>query len=166
MNEWGHCFQEVLQTVLGDPSSLLEKRVLLVLSFLMMWLMVSRAGSLLGIRNSRFVQTLIITFVGGVLSLAALAAVWMYLPSWNHSEYRLWMDIGVLSAVTLFLIAPFMKLFQKASYMTAVMTWILAVAGAAVVILLGSALFESFAFGSQDAEKGRVHKEEIEQIQQ
>jgi uncharacterized membrane protein len=104
--------------------------------------------------------------LGILFSLAALVAAQMYLPAWNNPEYRLWILIGVPVAVALLLVAPFMGLFQKANYMAAVMTWVLSVAGAALVVLLVGALFDSFASGSRDAEKEKTHKQEIEQIQQ
>jgi hypothetical protein len=166
MNEWIVNLKDMVRFVLANPSSPLEMWVLLGLSFLMMWAIVSKAGSLLGIINTRPAQTLIVTVVGIVLSLAALVAAQMYLPAWGNPDYRLWILIGIPVVVTFVLVAPFMGLFQKARYGAAVITWVLAVAGAACVILLVGALFDSFASGSQEAEKGKAHKEEIEQIQQ
>ena len=166
MNQWIENLQAILQIVLGNPGTTVEKWVLLGGAFVMMWAVVSKAGSLLGINNTRPAQTLIVTVLGIFLSLAALTAAQMYLPAWNNPEYRLWILIGVPLAVTLFLVAPFMGLFQKANYIAAVMTWALALAGAALVILLVGAMFGSFASGSRDADKEKAHKEEIEQIQQ
>ena len=165
MTQWIENLQAILQLMLGSPGSALEMWVLLGLSFLMMWAIVGKAGSLLGIINTRPAQTLIVTILGVLLSLAALTAAQMYLPAWNNPEYKLWILIGVPLVVALVLIAPFMGLFQKANYMAAVVTWVLAVAGAALVILLVGALFDSFVSGSRDAEKGKAHKQELEEIQ-
>lgn len=166
MNEWIDSLQAILRQLLGDPGSNLEMWVLVAGAFLIMWAIVGKVGSLLGIINTRPAQTFIVTLVGLVLSFAALAAMHIYLPVCNEPEYRLWTMIGVPLAVTLVLIAPFMGLFQKANYISAVVAWALAVAGAACVILLVGALFDSFASGSRDADKGKAHKEELEQIQQ
>jgi hypothetical protein len=165
MNQWIESLQAILQLVLGSPGSPLEMWVLLGASFLMMWILVSRAGSLLGIINTRPAQTFIVTLLGILLSLGALAAVQIYLPVWNDPNYRLWILIGVPVAVAVVIIAPFMGLFQKAKYVTAVATWVLAVAGAALVVLLVGAMFDSFVSGSRDADKEKAHKQEIEEIQ-
>jgi hypothetical protein len=165
MNQWMENLQAILQLVLGNPGSDLERWVLLGLSFMMMWIVLSKAGSLLGISNTRPAQTFIVTLLGVIVSLAALAAAQMYLPAWNNPEYRLWILIGVPLAVAILLVAPFMGLFQKASYITAVITWVLAVAGAALVILLVGAMFDSFVSGRQDAEKEKAHRQELEEIQ-
>ena len=166
MNEWMANLKSILQLVLGNPGSPLEMWVLLGLSSLMMWAVVSKAGNLLGILNTRPAQTFVVTVVGILLSLGALTAAQMYLPAWNNPEYRLWILVGVPLVVSILVIAPFMGLFQKANYIAALGSWVLAVAGAAIVVLLVGALFDSFASGSQDAEKGKAHKEELEQIQQ
>lgn len=166
MSQWIDNLQAILQLVLRKPDSSLEMWVLIGLSFLMMWAIVSKAGSLLGIPNTRPAQTLIVTVIGIVLSLAALTAAQMYLPAWNNPACKLWIFMGVPLAVAILLIAPFMGLFQKARYGAALGTWVLAVAGAAVVVLLVGALFDSFASGSQNADREKAHKEEIEQIQQ
>jgi hypothetical protein len=165
MNQWIENLQDILQLVLGNPGSDIEKWVLLGVSFVMMWVIVGKAGSLLGINNTRPAQTLVVTLLGVLLSLAALTAAQMYLPAWNSPEYKLWILIGVPLAVAILLVAPFMGLFQKANYITAVITWVLAVAGAALVILLVGAMFDSFASGNRDAEKGKAHKQELEEIQ-
>ena len=165
MNQWIENLQAILQLVLGNPGSDIEKWVLLGSSFLIMWIIVSKAGSLLGINNTRPAQTFLVTLLGVIVSLAALTAAQMYLPAWSNPEYRLWILIGVPLAITILLVAPFMGLFQKASYITAVITWVLAVAGAALVILLVGAMFDSFVSGSRDAEKGKAHKQELEEIQ-
>jgi len=166
MNEWVANLREMVKFVLANPASSLELWVLAGLSFLMMWAVVSRAGSLLGIINTRPAQTLIVTVVGIALTLGALVAAKLYVPAWNNPDYRLWILIGTPVVVTVVLIAPFMGLFQKAKYGTAIVTWVLAMAGAACIVLLVGALFDSFASGSQEAEKGKAHKEEVEQIQQ
>ncbi len=165
MNEWMSSLKEMVEFVLANPSSSLELWVLAGLSFLMMWALVSRVGSLLGIINTRPAQTLIVTVVGIALTLGALVAAKLYVPAWNNPDYRLWILIGTPLAVAVVLIAPFMGLFQKAKYGAAIVTWVLAVAGAACVVLLVGALFDSFASSSQKAGKGKAHKEEIEQIQ-
>jgi len=166
MDQWIENLQAILQLALGSPGSTIEMWVLLVVSFAMMWAVVGKVGTLLGINNTRPAQTLIVTLLGVLLSLAALTAAQMYLPAWNNPEYKLWILIGVPLAVALLLIAPFMGLFQKANYMTAVITWVLAVAGAALVVLLVGAMFDSFVSGSRDAEKEKVRKQEFDQIQQ
>jgi hypothetical protein len=165
MTQWIENLQAILQLILGNPGSTVEMWTLLGLSFLMMWAVVGKAGSLMGIINTRPAQTLVVTLVGAILSLAALTAAQIYLPAWNNPEYRLWILIGVPLAVALVLIAPFMGLFQKANYIAAAITWVLAVAGAALVVLLVSALFDNFATGSRDAEKGKARRQELEEIQ-
>ena len=167
MEQWIAHLQAILQLALGNPGSKIEMWVLLVgVSFVMMWGIASKAGSLLGIINTRPAQTLLVTLFGVLVSLAALAAAQMYLPAWNNPEYKLWILIGVPVAVALLLIAPFMGLFQKANYIAAAITWVLTVAGAALVVLLVGAMFDSFASGRRDAEKAKAHKQELEEIQQ
>jgi hypothetical protein len=165
MTQWIENLQAILQLVLGNPGTPVEMWTLLGLSFLMMWGIFGKAGSLLGISNTRPAQTLIVTLLGVALSLAALTAAQMYLPAWNNPEYKLWILIGIPVVVAVVLVAPFMGLFQKANYGAALVTCVLAVAGAALVVLLVGAMFDSFFSGSRDAEKGRAHKQELEEIQ-
>ena len=167
MDQWTSKLQNILQLLLGYPGSTLEKWILLVGAILMMWIIVTKAGSMMGIMNTRPAQTAVVTILGIVLSVAALAAVQIYLPAANDPQYKSWVLVGVPLAVAVLVIAPFMGLFQKANYIAAVITWVLAVAGAALVILLVGALFDSFASGKQHGgEKAKEHKEELEQIQQ
>ena len=144
----------------------MEMGVLAALAFLLLWLILGKAGGLLGINNTRPVQTIVVAVIGLLLTFAALAAVQIYLPDFNNPPYRLWVLIGVPVAVGLVLVAPLMCLLQKATYFSAVATWALSVAGAICVVLLGGAAFDSFASGSQNAEKGKAHRQEIEQIEQ
>ena len=166
MNQWIANLQAVLQLALGNPASNIEMWILIGGAFAMMWGIVGKAGNLLGIDNTGPAQTFVVTLVGILLSLSALAAAQMYLPAWNHPQYKLWILIGVPAAVGLLLVAPFMGLFQKAGYIAAVMTWALSVAGAVLVVLLVGAMFDSFASGRRDAEKEKAHKQELEQLQQ
>ena len=165
MSEWIANLQSVLQFALGNPNSKMEMGVLAALAFLLLWVILGKAGGLLGINNTRPVQTIIVAVIGLLLSFVALAAVQIYLPDFNNPPYRLWVLIGVPVAVGLFLVAPFMCLFQKAMYISAVMTWALGVAGAAMVVLLVGSMFDSFVHGSRGADKGKAHRQEIEQIQ-
>ena len=164
MNQWIVHLQAVLQLALGNPSSNLEMWVLIISAFAMMWGIVGKVGDLLGIDSTHPARTFIVTLVGVLLSLLALAAIRIYLPAWNHPPYQWWILIGVPVAVGLLLVAPFMGLFQKAGYIAAVMTWALSVAGAALVVLLVGALFDGFVSGSRSAGMGKAHKQQLEQI--
>jgi len=164
MNQWIAHLQAVLELALGHPGSNLEMWVLIVCAFAMMWGVVGKVGDLLGIDNTEPARTFIVTLVGILLSLLALAAVRIYLPAWNNPSFQRWVLIGVPVAVGLLLVAPFMGLFQKAGYIAAVLTWALSVAGAVLVVWLVSALFEGFASGSRDAGKGKAHKQQLEQM--
>jgi len=164
MNHWIAHLQAILRLALGNPGSNIEMRVLIVVAFAMMWGIVCKAGNLLGIDNTGPVRTFVVTLVGILLSLLALAAVQMYLPAWNHPQYRLWILIGVPVAVGLLLVVPFMGLFQKASYIAAAMTWALSVAGAALVVLLVGAMFDSYMSGRRDAEQEKTRKQELERM--
>jgi hypothetical protein len=166
MNEWMANLETVLQGALGNPRSNMEMGVLAAVAFLLMWGILGKVGGLMGINNTRPVQTVVVAVIGILLSFLALAAVQIYLPDLNDPPYRLWVLIGVPVAVGLLLVAPFMCLFQKATYLAAIVTWALSVAGAACVVLLGGAMFDSFASGSKNADKEKAHRQEIEQIQQ
>ena len=166
MNQWIEGLQAMLRVALGNPGSDVEMWVLAVVSFAMMWGIVGKAGSLLGINNTRAVQTVGVTVIGIALSLLALVAAQIYLPAAGDPQYRLWVLVGVPVAVGLLLVAPSMCLFQKATFMAAVMTWALSVAGAVLVVLLVGAMFDSFASGSGNAGKEKLHRQEVEQIQE
>jgi hypothetical protein len=166
MNQWIANLQAVLQLALGNPGSNIELWILIVSAFAIMWGVVGKAGNLLGINNTYPARTFIVTLAGILLSLLALAAARMYLPAWNNPQFKLWILIGVPVAAGLLLVAPFMVLFQKAGYIAAVMTWALSVAGAALVVLLVGALFDSYVSSHRDVEKEKAHKQELEQIQQ
>jgi len=61
-------------------------------------------------------------------------------------------------------VMPLVCLIQRSGFMAAFMTWLISVAALAAIIFLISAGFDAFSSGRAQAEKSKVHKQEIEQL--
>ncbi|MBU1734275.1 MAG: hypothetical protein KJ692_03455 [Verrucomicrobia bacterium] len=159
MERWIQVFLNVVDNLLKHPGTPLEKWLLIIPGCLFfMWVYV-RTGSAFGMSHSGGFRGGFSAVLGFALVLAAMTAVSLYFPKVGP-----WLWVGVSVVVLLMVVMPLVCLIQRAGYMAAFMTWLISVAALAALILLISAGFDAFSAGREQAEKSKVHKQELEQL--
>ncbi|MDP2990447.1 MAG: hypothetical protein Q8O57_07775 [Kiritimatiellota bacterium] len=159
MERWIQVFLNLVDNLLKHPGTPLEKWSLIIpgcLFFLWVYARTSRAFGTPHFGGSRGVFTAVL---GIAFVLAAMTAVSLYFPKAGP-----WLWVGVPVVVSLVVVMPLVCLIQRAGFMAAFMTWLISVAALAAIILLISAGFDAFNSGREQAEKSKVHKQEIEQL--
>jgi len=159
MERWIHGLLNVVDSLLKHPGTPLEKWSLIIPGCLFFLWVYARTGSALGIPNPGGFRGVFTAVLGLALVLAAMTAVSLYFP-----KASLWLWVGVPVFVSLIGVMPLACLIQRAGFMAVFMTWLIGVAALAALMLLISAGFDAFSSGCGQAEKSKVHKQEIEQF--
>lgn len=159
MERWLHGFLNVVDSLLKHPGTPLEKWALIIPGCLFFLWVYARTGSACGISHPGGFRGVFTAVLGLALVLAAMTAVNLYFP-----KAGLWLWIGVPVVVSLIGVIPIVCLIQRAGFMAAFMTWLISVAALAALVLLISAGFDTFSSGRGQAEKSKVHKQEIERL--
>lgn len=167
MDRWMSDLQQMLNLLLGTPTSELQRWVTLALALLVMLWALGKAGSAFGIPNTGPHYSLFSALLGVALSLVVMVAAKLYLPgAWNDPKLRLLILAGGPVLVSLVVVVPLMCAVQKTGYIEALFTWALSVGAAALIILLVGAVFDMVASGGRDAEKSLRHKQDMEKFLQ
>lgn len=159
MERWFQVFLTVVDSLLKHPGTLLEKWVLVIPGCLFFLWVYTRTGSAFGTPHCGGFRGILTAMLGLTLVLAAVTAVNLYLPGAAR-----WMLISAPVIVALVIVLPLTCLIQRAGFMAAFMTWVISIAALAALILMISAAFDAFSSGREQAEKSRIHKQEIEQF--
>jgi len=159
MERWIHGLLNVVDNLLKHPGTPLEKWALIIPGCLFFLWVYARTGSACGISKPGGFRGIFTALLGLALVLVAMTAVSLYFP-----KAGLWLWVGVPVFVSLMGVMPLACLIQRAGFIAAFMTWLISVAALVAIILLISAGFQAFSSGREQAEKSRVHKQEIEQF--
>jgi len=159
MQHWIQVFENIVNSLLRHPEAPLEKWALIITGCLFFLWVYARTGSACGISTPGGFRGVFTAVLGLVLVLAAMTAVSLYFP-----KAGLWLWIGVPVAVLLMGAMPLACLIQRTGFMAAFMTWLISIAALAALVLLISAGFDAFSSGREQAEKSKMHKQEIEQF--
>ena len=159
MERWIQGFLNVVDNLLKHPGTPLEKWCLIIPGCLFFLWVYARTGRAFGTSYSGGFRGVFTAVLGLALVLAAMTAVSLY-----FSEIGPWLWVGVPVVVSLMVVMPLVCLIQRAGFMAAFMTWLISVAALAALILLINAGFDAFSSGSEQVEKSKVHKQEIERL--
>jgi hypothetical protein len=159
MERWINGFLNVVDSLLKHPGTPLEKWALIIPGCLFFLWVYARTGRALGTPHSGGFRGIFTAVLGLALVLAAMTAVSLYFPMAGP-----WLWVGVPVIVALMVVLPLVCLIQRAGFMAAFMTWLISVAALAALILLISAGLDAFSTGRDQAEKSKVHKQELEQL--
>jgi len=159
MERWIQVFLNVVDSLLKHPGIPLEKWALIIPGCLFFLWVYVRTGRAFGIPRSGGFRGVFTAVLGLALVLAAMTAVSLYFPMIGP-----WLWFGVPVIVSLMVVIPLVCLIQRAEFMAAFMTWLISVAALTALILLISAGFDAFSSGRAQAEKSKVHKQELEQL--
>jgi hypothetical protein len=159
MERWIQGLLNVVDSLLSHPGTPLEKWALIIPGCLFFLWVYARTGSACGIPNPGGLRGVVTAVLGLALVLAAMTAVSLY-----FSKAGLWLWVGTPVIVSLLMVMPLACLIQRSGFMAAFLTWLISVAALAAIMLLISAGFDAFNSGGLQAEKSRMHKQELEQF--
>lgn len=159
MEQWIQELVKVVDILLKHPGTPLEQWSLIVSGCLFFLWVYARTGSAFGTPHSGGFRGVFSAALGVALVLAAMTAVSLYFP-----KAGLWLWVGAPVIVSLMVVMPLVCLIQRAGFMAAFMTWLISVAALAALVLLISAGFDAVSSGRKQAEKSKVHKQEVEQL--
>lgn len=161
MENWLDALQRVMDFLLGQPGSPLERWLVLALSAVAAILVLAKVGSLLGIPNTGVGYAFMALAFGVVLVVAGYAAAMIYLPAWEDPAVRTALLIGIPVVASLALVVPLMCALQKGGYIAGLITWLIGVGVAAVMVLLVSSVFDAVMTGKGEAGKGKARRDEV-----
>ena len=159
MERWIQSFLSVVDSLLKHPDTPLEKWSLVIPGCLFFLWVYARTGRAFGVLHFGGFRGFFAAALGLAIVLAAMTAVSLYCPKIGP-----WLWVGVPVVVSLAFVIPLVCLIQRAGFMAAFMTWLISVAALVALMLLVSAGFDAFSSGREQAEKSKVHKQEIEQL--
>jgi len=162
MNEWTKAFEQLANMLMGNPEAGLETGVVLVVSVLVLFFVLTKAGAAFGIANTGLWYAAVVGVPGVVILMAAMIAARLYLPLWETEALRVWILAGAGLIASLLLVIPLMCVIQRTNYLAATLTWFSSVAAVALAIVLVSYVFVGIAGGSRSAERGAERKRQIE----
>jgi hypothetical protein len=164
VNAWLGQINQIVNMFLGNPAAPWMRWVLIVLGVLTLVAVLGKVGEAFRIPNISTVYSLTAAVVGIGLTLAVLTAAALYLPAWKDAAIQRWMLIGVPVVVSVIVVVPLMCMLQRANFMASLVTWAIGVAAMAAVVLLVGAIFKAFLSGDRDFNRGKLRKQEIEQL--
>ncbi|NQT93036.1 MAG: hypothetical protein HQ559_09755 [Lentisphaerae bacterium] len=165
MKAWTDEIGELIQQVLGNPDSAIEKTVLLLGGIVACVVIQFMAAKMLRMNMSSLGRAMGVMGLGVVAALAAAAAARLYLVPLVDSEALQPLLAPAAAIVTLFAVAaPAACLMQHGNYLQGVASVALAVAAALLVGFLVRAGFGAASQGGREMDKTRDHKRQIEQL--
>lgn len=161
-SDWARAAADIIRVLAGNPAGRVELYVTLAAGWLALVLVLSAAGKALGLAQSGRALSAIAATLGMGLVIVGMVAARLYLPQWNQVGFRLWILVASGVLVSLIVVVPLIAWLQKGGYVGALFAWILAILAAGLVIVLVGAIFESIAAGSRSAERGKLHRQQVE----
>jgi len=161
IDQWVSALGDVVNMLLGTPGSDVEKYVIAGVTFLVMVLVLARAGTAFGIANADVFHSLMTTLLGVLLIVISIAAAKIYCPEWSNPNWHIWVIVGSAVLVSVFIVVPLMCLFQKTGFIPALLTWLIGVGAAAAIIVMVGAGFDMASAGQREAGKEQQHKSEM-----
>ncbi|MDP8247116.1 MAG: hypothetical protein P9M00_03190 [Candidatus Tritonobacter lacicola] len=166
MDGWLKAGEDMLDLVLGNPGTGLEKWVILALSFVVCVVVLKLVGGAMGGDNAFFGPSLACSFLGLALILACMTVMKLFVPRDVYTDHRIWILPVAGLAVSLIVIIPLIMGIMKTGYVGALVSWIVSAIVVAGVILIAGAAFDAMKAGGRDAGKIQRHREALEEVLQ
>jgi hypothetical protein len=153
---------EVANVLLGNPARAMEWWAVVILASFALGFVLAKFGHAIGIPNTGTVYSVVTGVVGVGVTLAAISAARIYVPLDEPIMQKLLLPVGAGIVAGVVVIAPMICIMQKASYVSALLTWLCGAAAAAAVIVVLNIGFEAFSETSGDTGRVISHREEVE----
>ena len=162
MSEWTRAFEQLAYMLMGNPETRLETGAVLVVSVLVLYFVLNKAGAAFGIPNTGMWYALVVGVLGVAIVMASMIAARLYLPLWRTETLRVWILVGASLIASLLLVIPSMCAIQRTKYLAAMLTWFISLATVALAIVLVGLVFDGIAIGSRSAERGTERTRQVE----
>jgi hypothetical protein len=155
---------EMLDVLLGEPASSIERTILLILGGLTILIALVRVMTATGIPNVGRYHPLVVAAVGFGGIVAGMTAVRLYvLPGWGTDYDHILLIAGGLVASTVVTLA-LMCLLQRASVMAALGSWTVSVFFALLVVVVAGVVFEAMGTGKANLKTTKSRSVAIEKF--
>lgn len=161
---WLVAAKSLLRLLLGNPQTTIELYVTAALAWCGFVIVHAISGKALGLAQATRLTSAVVSVVGLGIIMAGMIAARLYFPGWQHEAWRIWTLVASGVLVGLIIVVPVTCWIQKGGYIGALMTWVLASLAAALIIVLTGGIFDGVAGGRRGAEKGKLHREQIEKV--
>lgn len=158
LEPWIQGLKATLDTVLKHPGSPLEWWVLLLAAILTSVIILRVTAAAFGMDRTGFGISCGGALVGLALILLALTAVSLMITA------GVWLLAAAAVGISLILVIPLLGFLLKGNYIAAFFAWLISLGAVIGVIALLSAGFNAVSAGTQEAEKVKSHKQDLEQI--
>ncbi|MBT3294087.1 MAG: hypothetical protein HN919_12090 [Verrucomicrobia bacterium] len=165
MAQWIHEAALIVRELIGSCGSTTEYNVLLGLAVAGLLFGLFNISAAMGATMSTPLRVTLVSVLGGLLVMAAVVAVRLYLiPNLTPSPMLRWLPLVVSGMVLLLCVAPLAKWLLSAGYFEAVFALVLSCAAVALLIVLGHAGFNALRTGDKGFNKTQHRRDSINQI--
>lgn len=164
MEGWLKAGRDVLDLLLGDPATDLQRWTILVLSLIACIVVLKLMGTALGGRNAFIDSATICSLIGFLLVLAGLTAVKLWVPRDIYRDTHLWLLPAAGAVVSLLLIVPVINGLMKTGYAGALTAWVVSLLVVAGTVLVAGSVLDAIESGEKDATKIRRRRDALEEI--
>lgn len=162
MNEWTRAAGWLLRAVTGNPKSTLELGIATAAIIFSVGFILSPSARALGGSRTGRGYAMITGLLGLMIIMAAVLAAKLYLPLRQYESYRVTILIGTAMVAWLLIVVPLTCWLLRTGFLAALISWVLAAAAAAIVVLFVGLVFDGLAAGSRGAGRGLEHRKQIE----
>jgi hypothetical protein len=156
--------QSILHFVNLEPGTPIQLIVELVAAVVAAALTLHTLGRLFHLNRGAFGASVMAIVVGGIFTLAAGAAVMVFLPELAGKSPTIELVSGCFVLTALLLVVPFIRMMWRCGYFAALAAYFLsALAGAAAVFAVDGS-FDAFSAGSKELNKGVRHNQQMESL--
>lgn len=156
--------KSILHYVNLEPGTPVQLVVELVAAVVAAALTLHTLGRLFHLNRGAFGAAVMAIVFGGLFTLAAGAAVMVFLPALAGKSPSVELVSGCFLLTALLLVVPFIRVMWQCGYFAALAAYFLsAIAGAAAVFAVDGS-FDAFSAGSKELNKGVRHNQQVESL--
>ena len=162
MNLWKQEIIRLISQAFGNPGSLIELVVLLVISAIVLIFVMHKAGKSMKFTLSEPWRCVAVLITGALFAIIILAATNIYLsPNLSNPIIRKIIPICILAIAVLAIATPLSCYLHRSEYFQTLFAIILSIAAVIAVVLMIKAGFNAVSSGSKQLEKTKGHKETV-----
>ncbi|MFT5122781.1 MAG: hypothetical protein ACI9QL_000982 [Candidatus Omnitrophota bacterium] len=161
MEQYSEAYQHALHYLLGNPTDLLQFWLVLVPAYLLFTLILHKTADTMGTRGLTFFGASVPGICGLVLALAGGAAATIFLK--DALSYAGLLALGMVLASAL-VVVPTLNALLRCGYMSLICSWIFALAGFVLVVLLVNGVFDFIESSGNFASREYDRKSELREL--